>query len=93
MVGPPWRIALDFVTAGIGFVAIAAALETHPKLATAWWERLLLGAGGLFFVAPDVWTVVVGTGLAAASLVSVRLRTASQPKAMERRTPKPLDED
>jgi TRAP transporter 4TM/12TM fusion protein len=93
MVGPPWRIALDFVTAGIGFVAIAAALETHPKLATAWWERLLLGAGGLFFVAPDVWTVVVGTGLAAASLVSVRLRAASQPKTMERRAPKPLDKD
>ena len=74
MIGPVWRVVLDFATAGLGFVLIAAALETHPRLASAWWERVLLGIAGLFFVAPDVWTVVVGTALAALSLASVNLR-------------------
>lgn len=75
MIGPPWRIVLDVATAAVGFVLVAAALETHPRLAAAWWERLLLGAGGLFLVAPaDVWTVPAGIGLAALSVISVNGR-------------------
>lgn len=74
MIGPVWRVVLDFATAGLGFVLIAAALETHPRLATAWWERLLLGIAGLFLVAPDLWTVLVGGVLAGISLASVNVR-------------------
>jgi TRAP transporter 4TM/12TM fusion protein len=74
MIGPAWSVALDVITAGLGFVLIAAALETHPRLATTWWERLLLGAAGLFFVAPDVWTVIAGALLLAAAAVSANGR-------------------
>jgi TRAP-type uncharacterized transport system fused permease subunit len=82
MIGPPWHVVLDVATAAFGFVLIAAALETHPRLASAWWERLVLGGAGLLLVAPaDVWTVPVGIGLAALSAISAnrRARRRKQP--------------
>ncbi|MGE5539946.1 MAG: TRAP transporter permease [Gemmatimonas sp.] len=77
MIGEPWRIALDFVTAAIGFVLLAAACEGHPRLGVLWWERLLLAASGLFFVAPTLWSNPVGIALAALSIASVARRNAA----------------
>jgi TRAP-type uncharacterized transport system fused permease subunit len=76
MIGPPWRIALDFATAALGFVLMAAACEGHPRLGTLWWERMLLGASGLFFIAPDLWGNPIGVVLAALSMASVARRNA-----------------
>jgi TRAP transporter 4TM/12TM fusion protein len=72
MEGPAWRIALDFVTASVGFVLIAAACEGHPMLGVRWWERLLLAAAGIFFVVPEMWANAVGAALAAVSMASAR---------------------
>ncbi|HTI88136.1 MAG TPA: TRAP transporter fused permease subunit [Alphaproteobacteria bacterium] len=77
MIGSPWRIAIDFATAALGFILIAAACEGHPRLGTLWWERMLLGASGLFFVAPPLWGNWVGLILAALSMASVGWRNAS----------------
>jgi TRAP transporter 4TM/12TM fusion protein len=76
MIGSPWRIALDFLTAAIGFVLIAAACEGHPRLGTERWERVLLAVAGLFFVAPPMWGNWVGAVLAAVSMASVAVRRA-----------------
>lgn len=73
MEGALWQIALDFATASVGFVLIAAACEGHPRLGTSWWERLLLTASGLFFIAPAVWAVPVAVALAVTSVASTHI--------------------
>ena len=72
MEGPPWRIALDSLTATIGVVLIAAACEGYAPLGARWWERLLLTAAGIFFIVPAIWANPVGAGLAGLSLLSAR---------------------
>jgi TRAP transporter 4TM/12TM fusion protein len=79
MQGDPWRIVLDFITAALGFVVLAAGLEGNAKLGSTWWERALLCAGGLFLVAPPLWANPVGLGFAAASIASVYVRSMIYP--------------
>jgi TRAP transporter 4TM/12TM fusion protein len=71
--GPLWRTAITFVTAAIALVLLAAAIERYAKWSDAWWSRVLLAAGALGMISPDLWITAIGAGMAAVAIAANRL--------------------
>ncbi|MEW6265016.1 MAG: TRAP transporter fused permease subunit [Thermodesulfobacteriota bacterium] len=53
------------ITAIIGMLALAAAVENWYFTGLAWWERIALLAGGLMLIDPGLLTDIIGFGLVA----------------------------
>ncbi|HAD86417.1 MAG TPA: C4-dicarboxylate ABC transporter [Rhodospirillaceae bacterium] len=62
-VGEWWEILIASGTALIGVIALAAAVEGWLLQSAVAWQRLVLGAGALFLVAPPLWTHLAGFAL------------------------------
>ncbi|MGE0630568.1 MAG: TRAP transporter permease [Hyphomicrobiaceae bacterium] len=74
--GPLWKTAVTFLTAGLGLILLAMAIEGHKRLAAQWWNRLPLAAGGIFLVTPSLWGIAAGLALATAGIGSSWLATS-----------------
>ncbi len=68
-VGEVIRIA---ITSLIGMFGVSAGLEGYMFVKASWWERILLIAGGLLLIDPNVITDVIGIALIAA-LTSIQV--------------------
>jgi TRAP transporter 4TM/12TM fusion protein len=73
LIGSWMDTVLNFVTAAVGVVAIALAVEGHWRAPVPWWSRLLFGAGGLALVAPGLPAAAMGIALCAAGGLGLRL--------------------
>ena len=70
------------ITSCLGIFAIAAALEGYIVTRTPWWQRILLAAGGLCLIDPDLMTDVVGIAVIAVVIVlQIVMRKRSTPAA------------
>jgi TRAP transporter 4TM/12TM fusion protein len=67
--GPLWKTALTFCTAGAGLILIAAAIEAYEDFCAGPWARLALAAAGFLLLAPFYTTAALGLALAAATIV------------------------
>jgi len=74
--GPLWRTAVTFVTALIALIVIAAAVERYAKWSDTWWTRIMLAAGGLCMITPNIKLTAVGVVLVIAAIGITRLRAA-----------------
>lgn len=64
-------VAMAAVSAVIGVVALAAAVQGYLFRAHAvWYQRLLLGAGALALIKPGLTTDLIGLGLIAAAILA-----------------------
>lgn len=55
-----WSLPLAFLTALIGMLGVSAAMMGYYRTHTRMWERLLLFAGGLTLIVPDLKTDLIG---------------------------------
>jgi len=72
--GPLWQTGTTFVTAAVALVLLAAAIERYSRWAELWWARLLLAAGAIFLIVPELWAAAVGVVLVAVAIGGNRLR-------------------
>jgi TRAP-type uncharacterized transport system fused permease subunit len=72
--GSLWRTGMTFVTAAVALVLLSAAIERYSKWADAPWARVLLAAGALCLVAPNLWAELVGTILVIIAIGGTRLQ-------------------
>ena len=68
------HIVLTVLTAIIGMVALSSALIGYLADNCAWWERLVLAAGGLMMIKPGMETDLVGVAIFAIILFLQRKR-------------------
>ncbi|MBR4695999.1 MAG: TRAP transporter permease [Selenomonadaceae bacterium] len=68
------HIVLTVLTAIIGMVALSSALIGYLADNCAWWERLVLAAGGLMMIKPGMETDLIGVAIFAAILFLQRKR-------------------
>jgi TRAP transporter 4TM/12TM fusion protein len=69
MQGTAGEIALVVVTAVLGVVALAGALEGYLLRGAQWWERILLGGGGLALIFPGLMTDLMGAAAIGLALI------------------------
>ncbi|OGA19319.1 MAG: hypothetical protein A3G25_02775 [Betaproteobacteria bacterium RIFCSPLOWO2_12_FULL_63_13] len=72
--GPLWKTAITFCTAGVALVLLAAAIESYAKWCNSWWTRLLLAAGALMMITPNLRFTAVGVAIVAITIGLDRLR-------------------
>ncbi|MBI3436141.1 MAG: TRAP transporter fused permease subunit [Proteobacteria bacterium] len=72
--GALWRTAITFTTAAIALILLAAAIERYDKWCDTLSTRLLLAAGALLMVTPDLRLTAIGTGIALSALCITALR-------------------
>jgi TRAP transporter 4TM/12TM fusion protein len=72
--GPVWKTAITFVTAAVAVVLLAAAIEHYSRWADTAWTRVLLAAGALMMITPDLWLSGIGIVLAGIAIGATRLR-------------------
>ena len=63
LIGPWYRVSLAMVTASVGAICLASALQGHLLRISKWWERVLLGSAALMLIVPGWRTDGVGFGL------------------------------
>jgi TRAP-type uncharacterized transport system fused permease subunit len=73
--GPLWKTAVTFITAGVALVLLSAAIERYSKWSNTWWTRLLLAAGAVCMVTPDLWLTALGVVLCTVAIAANRLQT------------------
>jgi TRAP transporter 4TM/12TM fusion protein len=56
--GAWYRIVLDSVTAGVGIICLAAAVQGYVRRTLLWWERLILAGTALLFIVPTWQTML-----------------------------------
>lgn len=60
LVGSPGDIILATVTAIIGIIGVAAAVEGWVLRNAFWYERILLFIGSIIMIMPGIWTDLIG---------------------------------
>ncbi|MBM3527076.1 MAG: TRAP transporter fused permease subunit [Alphaproteobacteria bacterium] len=71
--GPLWKTAVTFGSAAIALIVIAAAIERHSAWCHSWWARLVVTAGALCMITPDMRLTAVGAVVVAAGIGANRL--------------------
>ena len=70
------------ITSCLGIFGIAAALEGYVVTRAPWWQRILLAAGGLCLIDPNLMTDVVGVAVIVVVVVlQIVMRKRSKPVA------------
>ncbi len=69
MIGTPLQIILGLITGLILLFALGAAFEGWILIRATWWERIMLIAGALTLVSPDLLTLTIGYSTIAAALL------------------------
>jgi TRAP transporter 4TM/12TM fusion protein len=77
--GPLWQTAVTFVTAAIGLILLAAAIENYEPICAEWWARALIALAGLFMITPFFVSTIAGLIIAAVGIVANRMRLRSRP--------------
>jgi TRAP transporter 4TM/12TM fusion protein len=72
--GPLWRSAVTFLTAAVALILLAAAIERYSNWSDVWWTRLLLAAGALLMLTPNLLSEIAGVILVLAAVGAARLR-------------------
>ncbi len=72
-IGPLWQTAITFVTATIGLIFVAAAIESYEPICAEWWGRVLMGIAGLFMITPFHLSTFTGLAIAAATISTNRM--------------------
>jgi TRAP transporter 4TM/12TM fusion protein len=72
--GPLWKTAITFVTAAVALVLLSAAIERYSRWSDAWWTRLMLAAGALCMVTPDLWLTALGIVICTTAIVANRMQ-------------------
>lgn len=70
--GPLWKTGTTFVTAAIALILLSAAIERYSAWSDAWWTRLLLAAGALLLIVPDLTSAAAGAVLCALAIGATR---------------------
>ena len=52
-------------TAAVALVFLAAAIEHYSRWNATLWSRMLLAAGAILMIAPDLWLSAMGAALGA----------------------------
>jgi TRAP transporter 4TM/12TM fusion protein len=73
-IGPLWKTAITFGTAAIALILLSMAIEGHARWADAAWNRLLIAAGALLMITPDMRLTAAGSVIVAAAFGASRLR-------------------
>ena len=61
----PWNIAQTTITAILGMVGVAAAVEAWYWTKMSWWERIITAVSGLLLIVPGTMNDLIGLGLMA----------------------------
>ena len=72
--GPLWRSAVTFLTAAVALILLAAAIERYSNWSDVWWTRLMLAAGALLLLAPDLRSEFAGGILVLLAIGAARMR-------------------
>ncbi|MGH9806148.1 MAG: TRAP transporter permease, partial [Terriglobia bacterium] len=72
--GPLWQTAITFVTAAMGLILLAMAIEVYEPVCAEWWSRALAGVAGLCMITPFFSSTCAGLAIAAATIVANRSR-------------------
>ena len=80
MIGPWHVIAFSFVTAAVGLIFIASALEAYFQADLAGWERVLLGVAGFGLVMPNYYTAGASVVILAVYFVPRYIQQKSKSK-------------
>jgi TRAP-type uncharacterized transport system fused permease subunit len=72
--GPLWRSAVTFLTAAVALILLAAAIERYSNWSDVWWTRLMLAAGALLLLAPDLLSEFAGGILVLLAIGAARIR-------------------
>jgi TRAP transporter 4TM/12TM fusion protein len=72
-IGPLWQTVVTFVTAGLGIVFIAAALESYKPICATPAARVVMAVAGLVMITPFLTATIVGTVLAVVTFAVNRL--------------------
>jgi TRAP transporter 4TM/12TM fusion protein len=72
--GPLWRTVVTFGTAAVALVLLAAAIERYANWSDAWWARVLLAAGALCMITPNMMLTAIGALIAMATIVGNRFQ-------------------
>jgi TRAP-type uncharacterized transport system fused permease subunit len=77
--GPLWKTAVTFVSAGIALVLLAGAIERYSPWCDTWWARMLLAVGALCMISPNMWATTFGVALAVAVIAVTKMRARMAP--------------
>ena len=72
--GPLWKTVITFCTAAIALIFLAAAIESSAKWCNSWWTRLLLAAGAMMMITPNMRFTAVGIAIVAIAIGLGRIR-------------------
>lgn len=72
--GPLWQTAITFVTAAIGLILLAMAIEEYEPVCAEWWSRALVGGAGLCMISPFFVSTAAGLVIALAVVAANRVR-------------------
>jgi TRAP transporter 4TM/12TM fusion protein len=71
--GQLWQTALTFITAGVGLIILAMAIEGNESICAEWWSRVLIGVSGLCMITPFHVSTFAGLAIAAITVAANRL--------------------
>jgi hypothetical protein len=55
-------------------ILLAGAIESYSRWCDTLWTRLLLAAGALCMLSPDMWATAIGVLMAAVAIAVTKLR-------------------
>jgi TRAP-type uncharacterized transport system fused permease subunit len=58
----------------VALILLAAAIERYSNWSDVWWTRLMLAAGALLMLTPNLWSEIAGVLLVLAAIGAARLR-------------------
>jgi TRAP-type uncharacterized transport system fused permease subunit len=72
-IGPLWQTLVTFVTAALGIVFVAAALESYKPICATPAARVVMAVAGLVMITPFLTATIAGIVLAVVTFVINRL--------------------